>query len=48
MREQIEVFKIPRQCVSLAEIPTNGNGKYDRRQVAELLARAGLISDPES
>jgi acyl-CoA synthetase (AMP-forming)/AMP-acid ligase II len=47
MREQIEVFKIPRQCVSLAEIPTNGNGKYDRRQLADLLVRAGLIPDPE-
>ncbi|MET8183921.1 AMP-binding protein [Streptomyces sp. NPDC005336] len=37
MREQIEPFKIPRRCVRLNELPVNGNGKVDRKQLASLV-----------
>lgn len=47
MRAQIEIFKIPRRCVSLPQLPTNGNGKFDRRRLAEILAQTGAVSDAE-
>lgn len=37
MREQIEPAKIPSRCTVVAELPVNGNGKPDRRAVAELV-----------
>ncbi|MBG0852326.1 acyl--CoA ligase [Streptomyces spinoverrucosus] len=40
MREHIEPFKIPRRCVRLDALPTNGNGKVDRRALAALVERA--------
>ncbi len=40
MREQIEPFKIPRRCVRLTELPVNGNGKVDRKQLAAQVAAA--------
>ena len=33
MREQIERFKVPRRCVRMDSLPTNGNGKFDRRLI---------------
>ncbi|QUH05537.1 acyl--CoA ligase [Saccharopolyspora erythraea] len=36
MREHIEAFKIPRRCVRLDELPTNANGKFDRKRIAVL------------
>lgn len=37
MREHIEPFKIPRRCVRLDRLPTNGNGKVDRKKLAALV-----------
>jgi acyl-CoA synthetase (AMP-forming)/AMP-acid ligase II len=37
MREQIEPAKIPSRCTVVAELQVNGNGKPDRRAVAELV-----------
>ncbi|MER7394144.1 class I adenylate-forming enzyme family protein [Streptomyces sp. NPDC000151] len=47
MREQIEPFKIPRRCVRLDALPTNGNGKVDRKKLAELVEQAstGTLTD---
>ncbi|MFF3819903.1 class I adenylate-forming enzyme family protein [Streptomyces bluensis] len=39
MREQLEPFKIPRRCVRLDALPTNGNGKTDRKRLADLIER---------
>ncbi|MFR9799993.1 class I adenylate-forming enzyme family protein [Streptomyces sp. MS06] len=36
MREHIEPFKIPRHCVQADTLPTNGNGKVDRKKLAAL------------
>ncbi|MFB6891856.1 class I adenylate-forming enzyme family protein [Kitasatospora sp. NPDC056327] len=38
MREQIEVYKIPRRCVVLDALPLSANGKVDRRRLAARLA----------
>ncbi|WP_217246039.1 class I adenylate-forming enzyme family protein [Streptomyces sp. AC602_WCS936] len=40
MRDHIEPFKIPRRCVRLDALPTNGNGKVDRKKLAALIERA--------
>ncbi|WP_045313494.1 class I adenylate-forming enzyme family protein [Lentzea aerocolonigenes] len=37
MREHIEPFKIPRRCVRLESLPTNNNGKIDRRELATII-----------
>ena len=37
MRLEIEDFKIPRVCVRFQDLPTNGNGKVDRRKLAGLI-----------
>ncbi len=37
MRDHIEPFKIPRRCVRLDALPTNGNGKVDRKKLAALV-----------
>ncbi|MGW3440170.1 class I adenylate-forming enzyme family protein [Streptomyces bacillaris] len=37
MRGFIEEYKIPRRCVPVAALPTNGNGKVDRRALADLV-----------
>lgn len=37
MRQQIEPFKIPRRCLRLDALPTNGNGKIDRKRLATLV-----------
>ncbi|KIF72781.1 AMP-dependent synthetase [Streptomyces sp. 150FB] len=37
MRDHIEPFKIPRRCVRLDALPTNGNGKVDRKKLAALI-----------
>jgi acyl-coenzyme A synthetase/AMP-(fatty) acid ligase len=37
MRDHIEPFKIPRRCVQLEQLPTNGNGKVDRRRLEALV-----------
>lgn len=37
MRDHIEPFKIPRRCVRLDALPTNGNGKVDRRKLTALI-----------
>ncbi|MER5878487.1 class I adenylate-forming enzyme family protein [Streptomyces sp. NPDC001910] len=34
MREHIEPFKIPRRCLRANTLPTNGNGKVDRKKLA--------------
>ncbi|MGW3556404.1 class I adenylate-forming enzyme family protein [Streptomyces sp. NPDC000963] len=39
MRDHIEPFKIPRRCVRLDALPTNGNGKVDRKKLAALVAQ---------
>ncbi|MFH8753393.1 class I adenylate-forming enzyme family protein [Streptomyces rimosus] len=44
MREHIEPFKIPRRCVRLDTLPTNGNGKVDRKKLAALIQRAPATS----
>ncbi|MFM9622259.1 AMP-binding enzyme [Streptomyces turgidiscabies] len=44
MREHIEPFKIPRRCVRLDALPTNGNGKVDRKKLAALLDRSGTAT----
>ncbi|AKN72631.1 AMP-dependent synthetase [Streptomyces sp. PBH53] len=36
MRQHIEPFKIPRRCVRTDALPTNGNGKVDRKKLAAL------------
>ncbi|AGK75176.1 AMP-dependent synthetase and ligase [Streptomyces microflavus DSM 40593] len=36
MRGFIEEYKIPRRCVPVAALPTNSNGKVDRRALADL------------
>ncbi|MER5353647.1 class I adenylate-forming enzyme family protein [Kitasatospora sp. NPDC002551] len=38
MREQIEVYKIPRRCLVLDALPLSANGKVDRRRLAVLVA----------
>ncbi|GGS81691.1 class I adenylate-forming enzyme family protein [Streptomyces badius] len=40
MRDHIEPFKIPRRCIRLDALPTNGNGKVDRRKLTALIERA--------
>lgn len=40
MRDHIEPFKIPRRCVRLDALPTNGNGKVDRKKLAALIEQA--------
>ncbi|QFZ18774.1 class I adenylate-forming enzyme family protein [Saccharothrix syringae] len=37
MRDHIEPFKIPRRCVRLEQLPTNGNGKVDRKRLEALV-----------
>ncbi|OIJ91606.1 class I adenylate-forming enzyme family protein [Streptomyces monashensis] len=37
MRDHIEPFKIPRRCVRLDALPTNGNGKVDRKKLTALI-----------
>ena len=37
MREQIEMFKIPRRCVRFDELPANSNGKVDHSRLASLI-----------
>lgn len=37
MREEIELFKIPRRCVDFDALPTNNNGKTDRKKLAQLI-----------
>ncbi|MEU8894091.1 class I adenylate-forming enzyme family protein [Streptomyces sp. NPDC048442] len=44
MRDHIEPFKIPRRCVRLEALPTNGNGKVDRKKLAVLIERAPVGS----
>ncbi|MEU9606668.1 class I adenylate-forming enzyme family protein [Streptomyces sp. NPDC048057] len=44
MREQIEPFKIPRRCVRLEALPTNGNGKVDRKRLAALIEQTPAVS----
>ncbi|MFJ1865363.1 class I adenylate-forming enzyme family protein [Streptomyces sp. NPDC088097] len=39
MRGLIEEYKIPRRCVPVGALPTNNNGKVDRRALADLLER---------
>lgn len=47
MRGFIEEYKIPRRCVPVAALPTNGNGKVDRRALADL-ADAGAGARTEA
>ncbi|MDH6695590.1 class I adenylate-forming enzyme family protein [Streptomyces sp. MAA16] len=44
MRDHIEPFKIPRRCVRLDALPTNGNGKVDRRKLAAQIDQAPATS----
>lgn len=44
MRDHIEPFKIPRRCVRLDALPTNGNGKVDRKRLAALVERTPATS----
>lgn len=44
MRDHIEPFKIPRRCVRLDALPTNGNGKVDRKKLAGLIEQASSAS----
>ncbi|MEU7033768.1 class I adenylate-forming enzyme family protein [Streptomyces sp. NPDC046237] len=44
MRDHIEPFKIPRRCVPLDALPTNGNGKVDRKKLAALIERTPATS----
>ncbi len=37
LRELIEPYKVPRRCVVVTGLPTNGNGKTDRRALAALV-----------
>ncbi|MFF8732528.1 class I adenylate-forming enzyme family protein [Streptomyces sp. NPDC015171] len=41
MRRHLEPFKIPRRCVRTDALPTNGNGKVDRKKLAALVESAG-------
>ncbi|MCY9787250.1 acyl--CoA ligase [Nocardiopsis sp. EMB25] len=41
MRQEIEEFKVPRICVRLDDLPTNGNGKIDRARLADLISASG-------
>jgi acyl-CoA synthetase (AMP-forming)/AMP-acid ligase II len=43
MREQIEEFKIPRQCVIIDELPLSRNGKVDRKGLAGLVRGARRV-----
>jgi acyl-coenzyme A synthetase/AMP-(fatty) acid ligase len=38
LRERIEPYKVPRECVVLDEIPLSGNGKLARAALADVLA----------
>lgn len=44
MRDHIEPFKIPRRCVRLDALPTNGNGKVDRKKLAALIEHTPATS----
>ncbi|MEW2531006.1 class I adenylate-forming enzyme family protein [Streptomyces sp. NPDC047071] len=44
MRNHIEPFKIPRRCVRLDALPTNGNGKVDRKKLAALIEQDPPVS----
>ncbi|ASU79164.1 AMP-dependent synthetase [Actinopolyspora erythraea] len=46
MRDHIEPFKIPRRCVRLDTLPTNSNGKVDRKQLAALIDPTPATSEP--
>lgn len=37
MHGLIEDYKIPRRCVPIEALPTNNNGKVDRRALADLI-----------
>ncbi|MGW0704202.1 class I adenylate-forming enzyme family protein [Streptomyces sp. NPDC002867] len=44
MRDHIEPFKIPRRCIRLDALPTNGNGKVDRKKLAALIEQTSATS----
>ncbi|GAA3486961.1 class I adenylate-forming enzyme family protein [Streptomyces cremeus] len=43
MREQIEEFKIPRDCLVIDALPLTGNGKTDRKALVVLEEGAGRV-----
>lgn len=46
MRDHIEPFKIPRRCVQMEQLPTNGNGKVDRRRLEALVDNSAAGTRP--
>lgn len=43
MREQIEEYKIPRNCLVLDDLPLTGNGKVDRKALTALAKEDGRV-----
>jgi len=37
LKKRLEEFKLPSKCISLPDIPTNSNGKFDRKQLEQLI-----------
>ena len=48
LRRELAAFKVPRQIVRLAALPTNAVGKLDRAEVRAQLERSRRSEEPEA